>query len=164
MKTVVCPGSFDPITNGHIDIIKRASVLFDKVIVLVANNLEKSGFFTPEEKCKLIQKVIDYDGQMENVEVQLFSGLLVNFLQAEEITAVVKGLRAISDFEYEFQMALTNRKLYPQCETVFLTSSAENLYLSSSIVKQIGSLDGDISGFVPSCIYEEIHNKLMSKQ
>ena len=162
MKTVVCPGSFDPITNGHIDIIKRASALFDRVIVLVANNVEKTGFFTPEEKCKLIQKVITHDGEMKNVEVQLFSGLLVNFLKEQEITAIVKGLRAISDFEYEFQMALTNHKLYPKCETVFLTSSADNMYLSSSIVKQIGSLDGDIHDFVPPCIYEEIHNKLMA--
>ena len=164
MKTVVCPGSFDPITIGHMDVIKRASALFEKVIVLVATNPDKTGFFTPAEKCALIERVIAHDGDIKNVEVQLFSGLLVEFLEKNQITAVVKGLRAISDFEYEFQMALTNHKLYTKCETVFLTSSAENMYLSSSIVKQIGALGGDISQFVPMCIYEEIHNKLTSKQ
>lgn len=159
MKTVVCPGSFDPITNGHLDIIKRASGLFDHVDILVANNPCKDGFFTPEERCKLINVVLE-DSGISNARVVLFSGLLVDYLKQNNITAVIKGLRAVSDFEYEFQMASTNHHLYPKCETVFLTTSPHNMYLSSSIVRQVGGFGGDISGFVPECIHNIIKERL----
>ena len=132
MTTAIYPGSFDPVTVGHLDIIKRAAHLFDHVIVAVLVNMEKKPWFTIEERTDL------------------------DFAAQRDAKAIVKGLRAVSDFEYEFQMALTNRKLDDSIETVFLTSSAENMYLSSSIVKQVGLFGGDISPFVPACIKEDI--------
>ena len=158
MRTVICPGSFDPVTNGHLDIIQRASGLFDRVIVLVAANQEKKNFFTPEERREMILKVTK---NLPNVEVDVFSGLLVDYVRDRQACAIVKGLRAVSDFEYEFQMAMTNHKLYPDCETIFFTPSPRNMYLSSSIVRQVGGLGGDISSFVPACILEEIQRKLL---
>ena len=157
MKTVVCPGSFDPITNGHLDIIQRASGLFDRVIVLVAFNAAKQSVFTVEERKEMIRRAT---ADFPNVEVDAFDGLLVDYIREHHASAIVKGLRALSDFEYEFQMALTNRKLLPDCETIFFTTSGENMYLSSSIVRQVCRLGGDISGFVPSCVQEEIIQKL----
>lgn len=163
MKTVVCPGSFDPITNGHMDIVKRASGIFDRVIVLVAANQEKHNFFTTGERVEMIRRVVEAEG-LPNVEVDSHSGLLVNYIQQVGAAAIVKGLRAVSDFEYEFQMSLTNRQLLPECETIFLTTSSRNLYLSSRIVRQVGGLGGDITGFVPPCVYEQIHRKLTQGQ
>lgn len=163
MKTVVCPGSFDPITNGHLDIVKRASGIFDRVIVLVAANQEKHNFFTTGERVEMIRKVVGEEG-LSNVEVDSDSGLLVNYIQRVGAVAIVKGLRAVSDFEYEFQMSLTNHKLLPECETIFFTTSSRNMYLSSSIVRQVGKLGGDITGFVPPCVYEQIHQKLTAGQ
>ncbi len=160
MKTVICPGSFDPVTNGHLDIIQRASGLFDRVIVLLAANQEKKNYFTPEERREMICKVTR---DLPNVEVDVFSGLLVDYVREQGACAIIKGLRAVSDFEYEFQMALTNHKLYPHCETIFFTPSPRNMYLSSSIVRQVGGLGGDISGFVPACILDEIREKLRKK-
>ncbi len=153
MTTAIYPGSFDPVTVGHLDIIKRAARLFDKVIVAVLVNVEKKPWFTIEERTDLLKKAVE---GIENVEIAGFDGLLVDFAAQKNASAIVKGLRAVSDFEYEFQMALTNRKLDNDIETVFLTSSAENTYLSSSIVKQVGLLGGDISSFVPDCIKDEI--------
>ncbi|WP_071432443.1 pantetheine-phosphate adenylyltransferase [Angelakisella massiliensis] len=163
MKTVVCPGSFDPVTNGHMDIIRRASGLFDRVVVLVAANQEKRNHFTPVERKAMIEKVLAQDPSMSNVVVDLFDGLLVDYIAACGASAIVKGLRAVSDFEYEFQMAMTNHKLLPQCETIFFTPSPQNMYLSSSIVRQVGGLGGDISSFVPSCIHDEIRAKLLEE-
>ena len=163
MKTVVCPGSFDPITNGHMDIIQRASGIFDRVIVLVAANQEKHNFFTVQERVEMIRRVAEETG-LSNVEVDSDSGLLVNYIQRVGAAAIVKGLRAVSDFEYEFQMSLTNHKLLPECETIFFTTSSRNMYLSSSIVRQVGQLGGDITGFVPPCVYEQIHKKLTTGQ
>ena len=157
MKTVVCPGSFDPITNGHLDIIQRASGLFGRVIVLVAYNADKHATFTVEERKSMIRRAV---AQYPNVEVDAFDGLLVDYIRQHRASAIVKGLRAMSDFEYEFQMALTNRRLLPGCETLFFTTSGENMYLSSSIVRQVGGLGGDISAFVPACLREEIARKL----
>ena len=156
-RIAICPGSFDPVTLGHLDIIRRASVLFDKVIVLVVVNPVKNTSFTPDERVELIRKSVD---GIPNVEVDLYTGLLVDYVRSKGAVAIVKGLRAMSDFEYEFQMALTNRKLYPEAETVFLTTAADNMYLSSSLVKQVAGLGGDISEFVPACIVPDIMKKI----
>ena len=158
MKIAVCPGSFDPVTKGHLDIITRASQLFDRVIVVVMSNAAKSPLFTKVERMDLLQRTIQSVG-IENVTVDCYDGLLADYVKMRNATAIVKGLRAMSDFEYEFQMALTNRKIYPEAETVFLTTAAENMYLSSSLVKQVGQLGGDISDFVPSCILSDITDK-----
>lgn len=163
MKLAVCPGSFDPVTLGHLDIITRASKLFDQVIVVVMSNAAKSPLFTQVERMELLQKAITEAG-IANVSVDCYGGLLADYVKLRQATAIVKGLRAVSDFEYEFQMALTNRKLYPEAETVFLTTAAENLYLSSSLVKQVARLDGDISDFVPACILPEIKEKLRKEK
>ncbi|MGN1113610.1 MAG: pantetheine-phosphate adenylyltransferase [Oscillospiraceae bacterium] len=158
MRIAVCPGSFDPVTLGHLDIISRASKLFDKVIVLVSFNQNKSAAsFTVEERKNMIKTVTKH---LSNVEVDSDDGLLANYVKKTGAVAIVKGLRAVSDFEYEFQMALANHKLYSGAETLFLTTSSENMYLSSSVVKQIASLGGDISGLVPPEILEDIKNRL----
>lgn len=161
MRIAVCPGSFDPVTLGHMDIINRASTLFDKVIVLVSVNSSKKYAFTAEERVELLKKVT---GNLENVVVESDSGLLADYLKKKNATAIVKGLRAVTDFEYEFQMALTNKMLNPDLETVFLTTSSKNMYLSSSMVKQVASLGGDISSFVPSCVLDRIVDRLSAKE
>lgn len=158
MKIAVCPGSFDPVTKGHLDIISRASKLFDRVIVVVMSNTAKSPLFTQVERMDLLQRTILAAG-IDNVIVDCYDGLLADYVKQRNATAIVKGLRAMSDFEYEFQMALTNRKIYPEAETVFLTTAAENMYLSSSLVKQVAQLGGDISDFVPACIHADITEK-----
>lgn len=163
MKLAVCPGSFDPVTLGHLDIITRASKLFDKVIVVVMSNAAKSPLFTQVERMNLLQRVIEEAG-ISNVTVDCYDGLLADYVKLRNATAIVKGLRAVSDFEYEFQMALTNRKLYSEAETVFLTTAAENLYLSSSLVKQIARFGGEISDFVPACILPEITEKFRKER
>lgn len=157
MKIAICPGSFDPVTLGHLDIINRASGLFDKVIVAVLCNMEKNPSFTVEERIEFLKEVTkDYD----NVEVDSFSGLLVDYAKEKGAVAVVKGLRAVSDFEYEFQMSMINKKLYPDLETVYLNTSQDYMYLSSSVVKQIASFGGDISNFVPAPIHRKIVERL----
>ncbi len=155
--TAICPGSFDPVTFGHLDIITRASAMFHKVIVVVAGNSSKHCSFTPEERVEMIKKCISH---LENVEVDHYGGLLADYAAQKGATAIVKGLRAMSDFEYEFQMALTNKKLNPNVETLFLTTAAQNMYLSSSMVKQIASMDGDISSFVPEVIKQDIIDRI----
>lgn len=157
LNIAVYPGSFDPITNGHTDIIKRASKIFDRVYVAVLKNSAKAApMFTISERMELIERIT---GDYDNVYVDTFSGLLVEYMEKKGANVIIKGLRAISDFEYEFQMALTNRKIYPDAETVFLTTAAENMYLSSSLVKQVAQLGGDISDFVPACILPDITEK-----
>lgn len=146
MKIAVCPGSFDPITNGHLDIVARASKLFDKVIVAVSVNAEKQASFTLEERVELVKLCTS---QIPNLEVDVVNELLANYMRRVGACAIVKGLRAVSDFEYEFQMAMANKKLNRDAETVFLTTSHQNMYLSSSLVKQIAGFGGDISSFVP---------------
>lgn len=157
MKKAICPGSFDPITNGHLDIIMRASKLFDEVTVLVTANPDKNCVFSPEERCDLIRKAI---GDIPNVKIDFHCGLLADYVREHEIKAIVKGLRTSSDFEYEFQMALANKNLAPEAETVFITANPNNMYISSSLVRQIASLGGDITGFVPEVISKETENKL----
>ncbi len=161
MRIAVVPGSFDPITKGHMDIILRAKDLFDKVIVLVVINTEKKPAFTPEERVIMIEKVTQ---GYNNIITDCFDGLLVDYVERVGACAIVKGLRAVSDFEYEFQMALYNKRLYEPAETVFLTTSTENLYLSSSGVKQIAAFGRDISDFVPQEICEEIYQRLYKKK
>ena len=157
----LCPGSFDPITIGHLDIIRRAAKMFDKVIVVVAVNGDKRCVFTPDERVEMIRKCIP---DLPSVEVVHDDGLLADYAAKTGATAIIKGLRAMSDFEYEFQMALTNKKLNPNVETLFLTTAAENMYLSSSMVRQIAALNGDISCFVPECIRQDIINRIGSKE
>lgn len=160
MTTAVYPGSFDPVTLGHVDIIRRAAKMFDRVIVAVGINMEKKPWFTAEERCELLRSATK---DIQNVEVVEFEGLLVDFAKSVDATVILKGLRAVSDFEYEFQMALTNSKLAPEIETVLLTTSAVNMYLSSSIVKQVGILGGDISPFVPECVHDEIKSRIKQR-
>ena len=157
MRLAICPGSFDPVTNGHLDVIQRAARLFDKVVVLVAVNAGKHGVFSHEERCDMLRRATAH---LPNVEVDSYEGLLADYARERHAAAIVKGLRAMSDFEYEFQMALANKKLNPQVETLFLTTSAEHMYLSSSMVRQIASMGGDISDFVPSIIHDDIVERL----
>ena len=161
MTIAVCPGSFDPVTNGHVDIFKRASKLFDKVIVLVSVNLAKSASFSVKERVAMIEEVTK---DLPNVEVDYDDGLLADYVKCKGAKVIVKGLRAVSDFEYEFQMALANKRLYEGAETVFLTTSSENMFLSSSVIKQVASLGGDISSFVPKEILNDINNRLSKKE
>lgn len=157
LKLAICPGSFDPITLGHLDIIQRAAIMFDRVIVAVMVNPSKNPSFTAEERLDMIKAVTL---QIPNVEVECFDGLLADFARLKRAQAIVRGLRALSDFEYEFQMALANRKMNPETDTVFLTTSAQHMYLSSSMVKSIAKFGGDISDFVPECICGRINERL----
>jgi pantetheine-phosphate adenylyltransferase len=157
MKIAICPGSFDPVTFGHLDVIHRAAALFDKVIVTVMPNAAKHPLFSLSERADLLRRVT---ADLPHVEVDCYDGLLAEYARKRQANAIVKGLRAMSDFEYEFQMALTNRKLNAEVETVFLTTKAEHMYLSSSLVKQVASLGGDISGFVPAAILPDILSKI----
>lgn len=158
MRTVICPGSFDPVTNGHLDIISRSAMLFDKVIVVVMHNPSKhNSLFTPQERAELIKRcTVD----LKNVEVDVYGGLLAEYARQKKAVAVVKGLRAMSDFEYEFQQAQMNKKLNSELETIFINTRMENMYLSSSTVKQICGLGGDISDFVPEEIREDIVERI----
>ena len=158
MKTVVCPGSFDPITNGHMDIIRRASGIFDRVIVLVASNQEKRCFFTARERADMIRRVVLEEG-LPNVEVDQDDGLLVNYIQRVGAVAIVKGLRAVSDFEYEFQQTALNYQLDSDLETIFIMSPPEYMYLSSSVVREIASFHGDLTQFVPDCVRQALEEK-----
>ena len=159
-RIAVYPGSFDPITNGHLDIIRRAAKMFDKVIVLVSYNARKNGgTFTPSERVDFIRRCVN----IPNVSVESYQGLLADYVKIAGASAIVKGLRAVSDFEVEFQQALINRQLAPDVDTVFLVSSLENMYLSSSAVKEICLLGGEISNFVPAEIADDIIKKISRK-
>lgn len=159
MKTVICPGSFDPVTQGHMDIIRRTAALFDKVIVVVMTNYHKknSYAFSAEERVHFLERCT---ASIPNVEVDAYDGLLAEYARQKGAVAVVKGLRAVSDFEYEFQQALTNQKLNQGLETVFVTATAENMFLSSSVVKQVCELGGDVGNFVPEEIRDDIIQRI----
>ena len=159
MKTVICPGSFDPVTMGHLDIIRRSAKMFDKVLVVVMTNYHKRNtyVFSADERVDLLKRCTR---NMENVEVEQYDGLLAEYARQKNAVAVVKGLRAVSDFEYEFQQALTNKKLNSELETIFVTTTAENMVLSSSVVKQVCELGGDISNFVPEEIRDDIIKRI----
>ena len=156
MRRAIYPGSFDPVTNGHLDVIERARKLFDEVIVAVAHNDEKQPLFPLKERLDLLRKTA---GKIDNVRIAEFKGLLVEFARAEKAGAVIRGLRAVSDFEFEFQMALMNRKLGADVETIFLMPKEEYTYLSSRLVKEIARLDGDVSSFVPACVVNALSRK-----
>lgn len=158
MRTAVYPGSFDPITNGHLDIIRRASRIYDKVIVGVLNNpSKKTPMFSVEERIEMINSVTE---DIENVEVDSFTGLLVDFAKAKEAQVIVKGLRTVADFEYELQMALLNKALNPEYETVFLMTDTKYSYISSSMVKELAGFNGDLRGLVPEKIIDRIKKKI----
>ncbi len=160
-KIVVCPGSFDPLTIGHLDIITRSSKLFDKVIVVVMRNAsKKNGSFTIDERVEFIKRCT---GNLGNVSVDTYSGLLADYVREKGASAVVKGLRAISDYDDEFRQALTNQRLNSEMETIFMVSNAEHMFLSSSVVKEVCALGGDITHFVPEEIREDIIKRLGSK-
>lgn len=160
-KTVVCPGSFDPLTIGHLDIIKRSAKLFDNVIVVVMRNFSKNvGSFTTEERVDFIKRCT---ADLPNVSVDTYSGLLADYVREKGSSAVVKGLRAISDYDDEFRQALTNQQLNPEMETIFMVSNSAHMFLSSSVVKEVCGLGGDISDFVPSEICDDIVKRLSRK-
>ncbi len=160
MRRAIYPGSFDPVTNGHLDVIERARKLFDEVIVAVAINDQKQPLFTAKERLAMLTDAIPAGG----VRVAPMEGLLVDFAAKENACAVIRGLRAISDFEFEFQMALMNRKLDARVETIFLMPKEEYTYLSSRIVKEIGRLGGDVSAFVPRPVMEALAKKFKEKK
>ena len=156
MKKAICPGSFDPVTLGHVDIIERAADIFDEVTVLVmSNSSKKESLFTVDERMELISRSVT----RPNVKIDKHNGLLVDYAKQNGAVAIVKGLRAMSDFEYEFQQALINKSLYPDVETIFLCAKGENMFLSSSMVKEVCTLGGDIRPFVPSGIAEDIYKR-----
>ena len=158
VRTVIYPGSFDPFTNGHLDIVQRATKLFDTVIVAIANNEEKkTPLFTLQERVALVQESI---GPMPNVKVDSFTGLLVDYVESRGGQAVIRGLRAISDFEFEFQLALMNRKLNERVETIFMMPKETFTFLSSRIIKEIARLGGDVKAFVPGHVEAALKRKL----
>ena len=154
-SVAVYPGSFDPVTNGHLDVIKRAKAIFENVVVAVAHNINKNGLFTAEERIELISNAVGDDPQ---VEVEAFSGLLVDYVQRRG-GVVIRGLRAVADFEYEFQLALMNRRLAPSIDTVFLIIDERSFYISSSLVREVARFGGDVSDFVPAGVKEALAAK-----
>ena len=156
MRRAVYPGSFDPVTNGHLDVIERASRLYDEVLVAIAHNETKAGLFSFAERVALLNEAVEHH---PNVRVTQFDGLLVHFAREVEAQVIIRGLRAVSDFEYEFQMALMNRKLDGNVETMFLMPKEEYSYVSSRLVKEIARLGGDIEAFVPDCIVRALREK-----
>ena len=170
MKTAIYPGSFDPVTLGHIDVIKRASKLFDHLIIGVLNNRAKTPLFSVEERVNILEKAtqdvpnVEVTKDIPNVEVKSFAGLTVDFAKECNANAVVRGLRAITDFEYELQIAQLNRVMDTSIDTVFLTTSLEYAYLSSSTVKEVAAYGGDISNFVTPYVADEVHKRLRERQ
>lgn len=161
MKRVIYPGTFDPITNGHTDLVERAGMLFDRVIVAIASSRRKSPLFTLEERVALAKQVLSH---VDNVEVMGFDILLVDFAKQQKANGVLRGLRAVSDFEYEFQLANMNRAIAPEVESLFLTPADNLSYISSSLVKEIGSLGGDVSKFVHPLVVDALNRKFQERQ
>ena len=161
MKTAIYPGSFDPVTSGHLNIIRRAAGIFDKLIVCVMVNAGKNPMFTQDERVELIRRVTS---DLPNVEVDASKELLAEYARRRGSCVVVKGLRAVSDFETEFQMALVNRKINPELDTMFLTASSQYMFLSSSIVKELGSYDADLRDFIPEAIIPDFRRRLEERK
>ena len=161
MKIAVCPGSFDPITNGHVDVIERALNLFDKVIVLVGENPSKKETFSTEERVAMIREV--FGKHNARIEVDHFDGLLLDYLKKRKVSIMVRGLRALSDFEFEFQRALMNRELLPEVETVFVMTKDDYAFVSSSILKEVAMFGGDVSKFVPPVVWKRLKERFQIK-
>ena len=161
MRTVIYPGSFDPLTNGHLDVIKRATKLFDHVIVAVAESSSKKPFFTLAERKRMLAGVVK---DIPNVTATSFPGLLVDFAAKKKACAIIRGLRVVSDFEFEFQMALMNRRLKERIETVFMMPRGKYIYLSSSLVKEVARLGGEVSTFVPAPVEQALRKNLRAKR
>ncbi len=159
LRRVVCPGSFDPVTNGHLDIVERAATLFDEVVVAVGVNASKNRLFTPDERIEMLTTACEH---LPNVRVDGFTGLLTDFCQQHDIVAIVKGLRAVSDFDYELQMAQMNSSLAP-IETVFVPTSPEYSFLASSLVKEVAAFGGDVAGLVPGFVHTRLTERLAEK-
>ena len=157
MITVVYPGTFDPLTRGHEDLVRRAAALFDAVILAVADSRAKRTFFTLEERVAMAREVL---GDLKNVSVVGFDSLLIDFVRSQSARVVLRGLRAVSDFEYEFQLAGMNRSLYPDMETVFLTPSEQHMFISATLVREIASLRGDVSKFVHPLVEKKLREKV----
>ena len=160
-RLAIYPGTFDPITNGHLDIVRRASQIFDEIIILIANNTEKAPLFSVEER---LEQVREATIGLEPVSVEVFDGLLAEFARVREATAIIRGLRAVKDFEYEFQMALMNRSLYPEVETVLLMPSERFTYVNSSIVKEVARLGGNVTPHVPPVVAEALASKFSTRE
>jgi pantetheine-phosphate adenylyltransferase len=160
MRIAVYPGSFDPITNGHLNIIERTTNIFDKIIVGVANNPKKSTLFSAQERIDMIKEVTK---NLEKVKIQSFSELLIDFMKSNNASIIIRGMRAISDFEHESQLALMNKRLAPEIETIFMVTCSEYSYLDSSIVKEIASLNGCINQLVPEIVEKKLREKLFNK-
>lgn len=164
MKTVALyPGSFDPITYGHLDILERATQLFDTVIATIAVNNRKETVFTGDEREQLLRKCLEEKSWSDSVEVEQFTGLLVDFAKKKKATTLVRGVRQISDFEYEFRMALTNRRLAPDVDTIFLMPNEQLTFISASLVKEVAYWDGDLSSFVPDHVAKALREKFKDK-
>ena len=156
MHRAIYPGSFDPLTNGHLDIIERSAKLFDEVIVAILLNIQKQPLFSTEERIEMIREVVP----QANVRVDTFEGLLVHYAVKQQAQVIVRGIRAISDYEYELQMALMNRRLEPSVETVFLMASGENSYISSRLIKEVFTLGGSITGLVPPLVEQRMKERV----
>jgi len=160
MRRAVFPGSFDPLTNGHLDIIKRSAPLFDEMIIAVLNNPDKNPMFNVEERCEMIREVLPtVDTSDCKMRVEAFSGLTANFARRSQASAIVRGIRAVSDYEYELRMALMNRRLEPTIETVFLMAGEEYSYVSSTLMKQVFELGGRVDGLIPALVEEKMRTK-----
>lgn len=163
MKNIaIYPGSFDPFTNGHLDILGRAAVMFEKIIVTIAVNNKKTGVFSGEERIGLIRDAIQNEFWAANVEIDQFTGLLVDYARQKNTKILVRGVRQVADFEYEFRMALANRRLAPDVDTVFLMPNEKHTFISASIVKEIAAWGGDLSSFVPPNVESALHDKYLN--
>ncbi|MFH0867803.1 MAG: pantetheine-phosphate adenylyltransferase [Candidatus Woesearchaeota archaeon] len=156
MKTAVYPGSFDPVTNGHIDVIERALKIFDKIIVVVGDNPEKKPTFTTEERTEMLKESTKH---LKNIEIDSFSGLLLDYVKSKNSSIIIRGLRAVSDFEFEFQRALLNRVIDGGIETVFIMTKEDYVYLNSSIIKEVAMFSGKVNDFVPKIVEEKLREK-----
>lgn len=163
-RIAVYPGTFDPITNGHVDILRRSLAVFDRVIVAIASNVRKAPLFTIDERVAFIKEALGQHGEAGRVEFDSFEGLLVDYAKARGARTIVRGLRALADFEYEFQFAVMNRRLAPSVDTMFLMTAEENFYVSSSLVKEVAGFGGDISGLVPDAVRRALDLKFPRKK